>query len=138
MDALLRKVKASKKAVQKWQSAAVLVVDEVSMLSSHFFDKLEEIARTIRNRHSHLPFGGLQLILCGDFFQLPPVTGNFCFRAKSWRRVFKPENCLQLTRVFRQRDPKLTRLLDDVRSCPHQYTLSCMMHMCVVEYTLAP
>ena len=46
------------------------------MLDSDFFDKVEEIAR--RMRDSEEPFGGVQLVLCGDFFQLPPVgLGRF-------------------------------------------------------------
>jgi ATP-dependent DNA helicase PIF1 len=51
------------------------------MLSGVIFDKLEYIARKIRRKH--LPFGGLQLILTGDFFQLPPVkSSKLCFEAK--------------------------------------------------------
>jgi hypothetical protein len=47
----------------------VLVVDEVSMLEAEFFDKMEKVARIVRD--SHLPFGGIQIILCGDFLQVP-------------------------------------------------------------------
>jgi ATP-dependent DNA helicase PIF1 len=51
------------------------------MLSGIMFDKLEYIARKIRRKHR--PFGDLQLILTGDFFQLPPVNSNkLCFEAK--------------------------------------------------------
>ena len=50
----------------------MLVIDEISMLSADILSKLDEVARTVRKR-KHLPFGGIQLIACGDFFQLPPV-----------------------------------------------------------------
>lgn len=54
-----------------WENAKVLIIDEISMLSASFFEKLDRIGRSIR-RDSR-PFGGIQLILSGDFFQLPPV-----------------------------------------------------------------
>jgi ATP-dependent DNA helicase PIF1 len=62
------------------------VVDEISMLSSELLDKLDFLARNIRN--NELPFGGIQLIFSGDFFQLPPVAKNknslsFCFESQN-------------------------------------------------------
>lgn len=50
----------------------VLVIDEISMLHDTRLDLVDEITRTIRNKDE--PFGGMQVILCGDFFQLPPVS----------------------------------------------------------------
>jgi ATP-dependent DNA helicase PIF1 len=51
------------------------------MLSGEIFDKLEYIARKVRKNNQ--PFGGLQVILTGDFFQLPPVKSKkFCFEAE--------------------------------------------------------
>jgi ATP-dependent DNA helicase PIF1 len=60
------------------------------MLSGDLFAKLEEIGRKLRK--NSLPFGGIQVIACGDFFQLPPVgEGNqalpFCFETPAWTRV---------------------------------------------------
>ena len=52
-------------------AAKVLIIDEISMLHPEEFDRVDFICRTARN--STLPFGGLQLICCGDFFQIPPV-----------------------------------------------------------------
>lgn len=56
------------------QLAPVLIIDEISMVDADLFDKLEYIAREVR--HNPYPFGGIQLICCGDFFQLPPVSRN--------------------------------------------------------------
>ena len=72
-----------------WQRTRVLLVDEVSMVEAGFFDQLEETARRIRGNSR--PFGGLQLVLVGDFFQLPPVSRGraetkFCFQAKAWSK----------------------------------------------------
>jgi ATP-dependent DNA helicase PIF1 len=69
----------------------VLIVDEVSMLDGDLFDKLEAIGAACSKRKA-APFGGVQLILCGDFFQLPPVIKHgaplrFCFEARTWGTV---------------------------------------------------
>ncbi len=65
------------------------MVDEVSMLDGRFFSKLDGVARSVRNCPNK-PFGGIQLVLAGDFFQLPPVTRGkdkrvFCFQTSRER-----------------------------------------------------
>lgn len=69
---ILAKVRRSRKAAGRWKYADVLIIDEVSMLSPGVLEKLDLVAKSIRKRASE-PFGGLQLILCGDFLQLPPI-----------------------------------------------------------------
>lgn len=58
-------------AASRWRLTKVLIIDEISMLDGRLLDKLEYIARRVRNNQR--PFGGIQVLLCGDFFQLPPV-----------------------------------------------------------------
>lgn len=70
-DKMAAEVAKRPAAAARWKSAVVLVIDEISMLDGNLFEKLEAVARHVRN--STAPFGGLQLILAGDFFQLPPV-----------------------------------------------------------------
>jgi ATP-dependent DNA helicase PIF1 len=83
----------------------------VSMIDGKLLDKLEEMGRLIRGKSE--PFGGIQLVLSGDFAQLPPVpdrdtkTGKqmevaFAFEAKSWGRCI--ERQVVLKKVFRQRN----------------------------------
>ena len=71
------------RAKQNWEECKTLIIDEVSMvyvlpqlltqqISDEFFDKLDAIARYIRQ--SSEAFGGIQLVLCGDFYQLPPIA----------------------------------------------------------------
>ncbi|KAK6484300.1 ATP-dependent DNA helicase PIF1-like [Huso huso] len=102
--------------LQHWTSCHHLIIDEVSMVEGEFFDKLETIARSIRR--SSEPFGGIQLIVCGDFLQLPPVTKGkektkFCFQARSWRKCIHVN--MELTEVRRQTDKTFISLLQAVR-----------------------
>lgn len=116
IEETIQAVKKNKGAKSRWRQCQVLVIDEVSMVSARFFDELEAIARAIRDSDS--PFGGIQLILSGDFFQLPPVekqtVTGFCFQAKSWPKAV-PQT-FELRQVFRQgNDPPFVRLLNQLR-----------------------
>ncbi|NXF32368.1 PIF1 helicase, partial [Nyctibius bracteatus] len=101
---------------QHWLACQHLIIDEISMVDGKFFDRLEAVARAVRKRDE--PFGGIQLIICGDFLQLPPVCkGNeetkFCFQAKSWRKCIHIN--MELTEVRRQTDKTFVSLLNAVR-----------------------
>jgi ATP-dependent DNA helicase PIF1 len=110
---------------KRWENATALIIDEISMLSSDIWDKLEEIARKIRR--SDKPFGGIQLILAGDFLQLPPVvdsknatssssnsaTTPFCFFAKTWNKCMELQ--IELKQVYRQSDSNFITLLNHLR-----------------------
>ena len=103
---LVKKVKRNQKARLRWMRTKVLIVDEISMVDGDLFDKLEGIARIIRNNGR--PFGGIQLVITGDFFQLPPVPdqgriAKFAFDAATWNTSI--EHTIGLTQVFRQKDP---------------------------------
>ena len=108
---------ASRSAVASvWRKTKHLVIDEISMVDGEYFEKIEAVARHVRRNDK--PFGGIQLILCGDFFQLPPVAKNekktkFCFQSQAW------ENCIQhnfeLEMVHRQKDPEFVKLLNSIR-----------------------
>ncbi len=80
-------VRRRKGCAETWRRCRHLVVDEISMVDGRYFEKLETVARVLRN--SDKPFGGIQLILTGDFLQLPPVTKRkdrrvFCFETDAW------------------------------------------------------
>jgi ATP-dependent DNA helicase PIF1 len=97
---------------KRWKRTKVLFIDEISMITPHLFDKLEEIARILRR--TSLPFGGIQVVLSGDFFQLPPVKCDlFCFESRSWDRVVK--NTYTLKTIVRQNDKKFQKLLNNIR-----------------------
>eukprot|EP00035_Acanthoeca_spectabilis_P032052 m.16929 g.16929 ORF g.16929 m.16929 type:complete len:614 (-) comp5113_c0_seq1:133-1974(-) len=101
----------------QWRNAQRLVIDEISMIDGAWFDELESVARRVRD--SKKPFGGLQLIVCGDFFQLPPVAKNgevkkYCFEARSWSKTLK--TCIELQHVHRQSDMEFVDVLARIRT----------------------
>ena len=103
---LVRKIKKNRKAKDRWMRTKTLIIDEISMVDGDLFDKLEAVARTIRNNGR--PFGGIQLVITGDFFQLPPVPdygkiAKFAFDAHTWSTSI--HRTIGLSQVFRQRDP---------------------------------
>ena len=101
----VKKIKKNTKARHRWLRTKILIVDEISMIDGDLFDKLEQIARVVRNNGR--PFGGIQLVITGDFFQLPPVTKTktpkFAFDANTWNTAI--EYTIGLHHVFRQKDP---------------------------------
>ncbi len=114
----LAAVTKNARAQTRWKYVQVLVIDEISMMSASLLDALDAVARTYHGKDSSKFFGGIQLILCGDFFQLPPVVqGNkdvhYAFDAKSWQAV--AANTFVLQKVYRQSDMNFVRLLDKVR-----------------------
>lgn len=117
---VITNVMKNKVAVQAWKTTDILVIDEVSMMSQKILEILEEVGRSIRN--NTLPFGGIQVIFCGDFYQLPPVgsiteieTCNFCFESPVWNNIFSKENHIELTHIFRQNDPTYIKILQQIR-----------------------
>ncbi len=106
---------------KRWTETQVLIIDEVSMLHANFLDMLNKLAKHIRR--SDKPFGGMQLIFSGDFFQLPPVVRSenhvpgskvYAFLSDAWVEA-KPVICY-LTEQHRQDDDKLLSLLRAIRS----------------------
>ena len=131
---LLKKVKSNKFAKKMWKKTDILVVDEVSMLSLQLFDALNSIGKQLRSNDK--PFGGIQLLFSGDFFQLPPVgdknnadTQRFCFESSNWFQAFPLENHVTLHKIFRQTDTTYTTILNQIRSgVIKQKTCSILQH----------
>ena len=98
--------------LKRWLELNTLIIDEISMLSPGLFDKLEQLARIIRK--NDLPFGGIQLILTGDFLQLPCVNSSkFCFESKTWNDCI--DDTIYLKEIYRQSDPVFQECLSEVR-----------------------
>jgi len=71
-----------KKQADRWRILEVLIIDEVSMLSAELFEAMEYTARKIRDNDA--PFGGITLVVSGDFLQLSPVKAAWVFTSKKW------------------------------------------------------
>lgn len=127
VEDILKRVRKNRKAVERWLSTTVLIIDEVSMIEGRLFDKLDWLARVIRKRPNE-PFGGIQIIICGDFFQLPPISrlivnpdGTeeredtlFAFESMTWTEVLHAKIVLQ--EVFRQKgDQQFIDMLNEMR-----------------------
>lgn len=87
---LLAKVENNRRVVKRYRRTDVLVIDEVSMLHGNRLDMINHVAKTVRN--SSLPFGGMQVILVGDLYQLPPINResaeiDFVHYSKSWKEL---------------------------------------------------
>jgi len=112
----LDSIATSEKTVRRVKKARVLVIDEISMLDGRVLDMVESVCRTIKQ--SGEPFGGMQVILVGDFFQLPPIAGRgemsrFAFESRAWESA-RFMVCY-LTEQHRQEDELLLGLLNSIR-----------------------
>jgi len=105
--------RAKKQAKQRMRNAEVLVIDEISMCDAQLLNVADFVLKSIRD--STEPFGGVQLILLGDFLQLPPPEKDYtlCYEAQAWRQA-KIRICA-LRQVFRQEDEELIGHLNAVR-----------------------
>lgn len=114
---VLEKSIRSKPAMfRRWQMWKVLIIDEISMIDGKLFTKIEQLARVLRGNDA--PFGGIQIVCTGDFFQLPPIAKNgvaqYCFETSIWDVVI--EKTILLTEVFRQSgDSELIDMLNALR-----------------------
>lgn len=112
VDVIVQKIFSWSWLRKRWLSLDCLFIDEISMLDPDLFDKIEEIARIVRN--SKKPFGGIQLVVSGDFCQLPCVgTDRFCFEASSWNKCI--DHTIYLTEIIRQNNPVFQEVLNSIR-----------------------
>lgn len=108
---------ASKEHIaRRIQKAKVLIIEEISMLSASTFEMADSICREVRRVDK--PFGGLTVILVGDFFQLPPVSRDrdvkFAYSSPVWRDL-SLLTCY-LTEQYRQDDSDFLSVLSAIRS----------------------
>jgi ATP-dependent exoDNAse (exonuclease V) alpha subunit len=99
------------------ETTDILVIDEISMMHDYRLDMVEKVARVVRD--DIRPFGGIQVILCGDFFQLPPINrdgkeGGFVVTSESWEKL-DPVICY-LTEQHRQDDDNFSGILNALRA----------------------
>ena len=121
VETLISNIMKKPKLKRVWKKTDILVIDEISMMTPELFEKLDAIGKRIRA--SEKPWGGIQLVLCGDFLQLPPVTkglsgealipGRFAFESPAWKKArLLP---VVLNKIERQTDTAFQKLLNECR-----------------------
>jgi len=111
-------VKKNRRAARRWIDTQLLIIDEVSMMTPEFLEKLDFIGRRIR-RQPETRFGGLQLLFAGDFCQLPPVSRDssgatiYVFESPIWSALIDETH--NLVQIVRQKDAIFQRLLTETR-----------------------
>jgi len=131
---ILKKIESNRALKEKFCDVDTIIIDEVSMVDPDHMEKLDAVLMAVRG--NQFPFGGVQMILCGDFFQLPPVINlppgvmpgdalsdhskrcvdnrsEFSFDAPAWWRL-NPKPFI-LTKIFRQKDETFIKILANVR-----------------------
>lgn len=112
IDYYVKNINKKKVVRERWRNTKILIIDEISMIHSNLFEKLDIIAQKVRKKKQ--PFGGIQLILSGDFLQLPPVKSNeFCYESFSWDITIK--KIIYLDKIIRQKDNKFQNILNKIR-----------------------
>jgi ATP-dependent DNA helicase PIF1 len=105
--------------MKRWLEIDLLVIDEISMLNPELFDKLDKVARIVRGsqlpKKATQPWGGIQLLISGDFLQLPVVgSDKFTFEAESWNESIG--STVILTENVRQQDDDVWKnILSEIR-----------------------
>ncbi len=101
---------------KRFRNTQVLVVDEISMLSIDTLSMVDKICQTFKG--SRAPFGGMQVVFCGDFFQLPPVVAkgeplSFIFESGLWQKL--DLYVCYLDKEYRQQDADFVSILHEIR-----------------------
>jgi len=120
IEQIVTKIMKNRYLKSTWKGTDILIVDEVSMMSQKLFEMLDAIGKAVRRNPS--PFGGIQVIFSGDFYQLPPVgnknepeTTRFCFESPLWFETFNLKEHISLCKIFRQNDVIYQKILNQIR-----------------------
>lgn len=125
-NSLIAKLKLTNDRKEVMQQLELLIIDEISMVRCDVLDAIDTVLRHVRSRHSQ-PFGGVQVLLIGDMYQLPPVA-----REEEWQLLspyykspyffnsqvmeMQPPVYVELDKIYRQKDERFVQLLNKVRN----------------------
>ena len=99
-EILIKKIENNKKIYNRIKELQLLLVDEISIMNNVFFEKISDIIKIIKKNNK--PFGNIQLVLVGDFCQLPPIEGKYCFETNLWKNIDIEK--VELKEIIRQKD----------------------------------
>jgi ATP-dependent DNA helicase PIF1 len=113
----IREIKNNDKVADRITNAEVLIIDEISMLPPNVLEMVNHVCQAVRQ--SLQPFGGLQFVACGDFFQLPPINRDggekkFAFDSEAWQKA--DLKICYLEEQHRQEDNDYLRILNEIRA----------------------
>lgn len=121
-ESIARGISTDARKKKRWRGTNCLVIDEVSMLTPHLLEYLDTVGRIVRK--CDRPFGGLQVVFVGDFYQLPPVMKDvalapgqaertFAFESPLWSQIV--QETVTLRQIIRQKDPVFQQILNEAR-----------------------
>lgn len=99
-------------ASDNYNQTRILIIDEISMVSASMLDTVNMLAQRAKGRESF--FGGIRVIVVGDFFQLPPVKGRYAFESDAWEHA--DFTVCYLHEQKRQTEPVFTDILTNIRA----------------------
>lgn len=111
IEDVYKKVMRNNNAKKNIMNCKILIIDEISMLPSYYFEMLNEIFKLVRK--DTRKFGGVLLIVTGDFLQLSPIFGSYCFESELWRQM--EFEIIYLQKLYRFSDPLYAEILTRVR-----------------------
>ena len=120
IESIASVISADSRKKKRWRTTDCLVVDEVSMLTPYLLEYLDAVGRIVRKCDK--PFGGLQIVFVGDFYQLPPVMKDlspqaaertFAFESPVWAATV--QEVVELVQIVRQKDPVFQKILNEAR-----------------------
>ena len=116
LDEIIRSIVTNGRKKKAWIKTHCLVIDEVSMMTPQLLELLDAVGRRVRKCRTE-PFGGLQVVFVGDFYQLPPVCNEknpFAFQSPIWKDVVSATICLKT--IYRQSDEIFQKVLGEART----------------------
>lgn len=127
---LYKKVMSKRKYIDRWRDTQVLIIDETSMIGGELFDKINYIAKKVRQRKD--PMGNLKVIISGDLLQLPPINDKWIFESESWEEFNFLIFNLRESRRY-EKDEYFEMLLR-IRESRHSKNDIKLLQECVTKY----
>jgi ATP-dependent DNA helicase PIF1 len=113
LKTIIKNLEKFKKQLNIIKNLQTLIIDEISMMDNELLELINNLLKYIK--HNSLTFGGIQVILVGDFHQLPPIENDYCFTSPIWNDLSL--SSIILTEIIRQKDDDdLKKILEEIRN----------------------
>jgi len=113
LDEIYKNIEKYKGILYKLKKIQTIIIDEISMMDADLFELINNLLMKIKG-NSKL-FGGIQMILVGDFYQLPPINGDFCFTSPIWN-LLNLKKIILIDLIRQKDDNKLQEILSEIRN----------------------